>query len=599
MLGFTEWAHIFINPINNNGDVSITKFYSDPHLTILKSPSNLGKKPRNSVKDYIYLFTEVATDSQRQYQIIKVKFQSYELAMNYCRDYGIPGIYFGTLIVSIICFLPIMLGRDLNLSKYDDEESVPMKRNMKTTEFQFCIVTSIAASLPVLLDLIIDSFQASTRDLYESKLAVWLVLLSSIIPNIFSYWYIMPHSHYEYIPSIMAARAIAVMMSSTLVSNAYGPSVWISLVFIRIYFGSSTDVDATSSSIICQIYMLTAYSVVISALNDRVIRKKITIAQAQNEAEMKHIILPDTSTWNVEVEFRQLYMDVDLNKFKQVFRTLLSNTIENTPPEGKITVSFKLVTVASSTSTSMLKSDVQSQSNHMLQFIIQDTSSSLILSADKAKDTLRDSALTFTAGVLQTREGKGLGLWISHRIMELHKGKLSVHSLQNNNTVTTTTSCPSVPSYTTSPSATANQSQCLGRVFTVEIPVQIIPIRNRNDNDTNNNIFTISRQNSNMNSNTNTNTISNTISHIISNVPDRTPPFGINDDNNNSNNSSNNNSVRSTGLGSESHFSLRNLLTTVSSRRLLGLGLGLGSVIYNKSSSSVIPVDDLNATSII
>eukprot|EP01041_Mallomonas_annulata_P014174 gene14174-30174_t len=167
-----------------------------------------------------------------------------------------------------------MLGSQLNLDKYVSIESVPMLMNIHRLDFQFSVVASIAASLPVLLDLIIDSLNECTRELYIAKLAVWLLLLSSLIPNLIIFIYVIPTHHFEVLPSINGVRLITSLIGANLVLNSYGSSVWklkyiyilllpISIMVISLSFLPFQDYDTQAKievvSTICQFIILAIF----------------------------------------------------------------------------------------------------------------------------------------------------------------------------------------------------------------------------------------------------------------------------------------------------------------------------------------------------
>eukprot|EP01041_Mallomonas_annulata_P004793 gene4793-9557_t len=63
--------------------------------------------------------------------------------------------------------------------------------------------------------------------------------------------------------------------------------------------------------------------------------------------------------------------------------------------------------------------------HYILQIEVKDTGPGM---TKEQEEEVLTNPFSFTAGVLQTHQGQGLGLWISHRIMELHHGALTVQS---------------------------------------------------------------------------------------------------------------------------------------------------------------------------
>eukprot|EP01041_Mallomonas_annulata_P005979 gene5979-12056_t len=142
------------------------------------------------------------------------------------------------------------------------------------------------------------------------------------------------------------------------------------------------------------------------------LRKKLHNSTAQDRLfkgrskdDVRLIInLPEEGLFIEGKKVEDACIEGDEEKIGRVVRTLVSNAIESTPVGGgTVTVN---VTVD--------------------------------------RERMFDSALSFTAGPLSTREGQGLGLWIANKITKLHHGQLSVHS--------------------------SNEGQP-GRIFTLEIPL--------------------------------------------------------------------------------------------------------------------------------
>eukprot|EP01041_Mallomonas_annulata_P003930 gene3930-7843_t len=79
-----------------------------------------------------------------------------------------------------------------------------------------------------------------------------------------------------------------------------------------------------------------------------------------------------------ESVIRSMQIHCDEEMMRQVFRSLMSSAIDCTPAGGVVTVSVTF----------------------------------------ENQDRMFESALQFTAGVLQTREGKGLGLWSEYRLVK-------------------------------------------------------------------------------------------------------------------------------------------------------------------------------------
>eukprot|EP01041_Mallomonas_annulata_P012854 gene12854-27100_t len=122
-------------------------------------------------------------------------------------------------------------------------------------------------------------------------------------------------------------------------------------------------------------------------------------------------------------ELKHACIDADEEKIGQVIRHLVSNAIEFTPNNETVSISVEGLKCNNSNSNNNHIMNLSSQ--YHLRISIQDRGPGLSKENQKA---VFQNALRFTAGVLQTLEGKGLGLWISRRIVQLHRGDLYIHS---------------------------------------------------------------------------------------------------------------------------------------------------------------------------
>eukprot|EP00607_Mallomonas_marina_P010566 CAMPEP_0182422362 /NCGR_PEP_ID=MMETSP1167-20130531/8023_1 /TAXON_ID=2988 /ORGANISM="Mallomonas Sp, Strain CCMP3275" /LENGTH=685 /DNA_ID=CAMNT_0024600361 /DNA_START=527 /DNA_END=2584 /DNA_ORIENTATION=- len=145
------------------------------------------------------------------------------------------------------------------------------------------------------------------------------------------------------------------------------------------------------------------------------------------------------------VALDKAYCRGDEDKLGQVIRTLLTNAVECTPRDKTVKVTVEVVssldgtpltdvsprrkswaetvqrrmTIGSSKQGTVLPKEPE----YTIRIQIKDEGAGV---TPEEQETLFQNALSFTAGVLQVRQGKGLGLWISHSIMMLHKGDLRV-----------------------------------------------------------------------------------------------------------------------------------------------------------------------------
>eukprot|EP01041_Mallomonas_annulata_P013591 gene13591-28865_t len=142
--------------------------------------------------------------------------------------------------------------------------------------------------------------------------------------------------------------------------------------------------------------------------------KGVTLAIDLPEAVPSSITSKTTMVTVGKKDIRNAHILIDQDKFGQVIRTLLSNAIQCTPSGSAVEVSI-----------TMKPKDKNCNSQWTLFIAVKDNGPDLSVND---LNRMFDNALSFTAGVLQASEGRGLGLWISHRIMRLHNGHLSVTS---------------------------------------------------------------------------------------------------------------------------------------------------------------------------
>eukprot|EP00607_Mallomonas_marina_P006254 CAMPEP_0182437468 /NCGR_PEP_ID=MMETSP1167-20130531/85070_1 /TAXON_ID=2988 /ORGANISM="Mallomonas Sp, Strain CCMP3275" /LENGTH=596 /DNA_ID=CAMNT_0024630403 /DNA_START=1074 /DNA_END=2864 /DNA_ORIENTATION=+ len=151
-------------------------------------------------------------------------------------------------------------------------------------------------------------------------------------------------------------------------------------------------------------------------------------------------------------DLSRAYVRGDEDKLGQVVRTLIMNAIDSSVQGQRVTVVMDMrrrsplsSNIASepvampkrrSTSLSSTLSSIQQlpglssvsppvEDKYTVCIQIRDEGVGMTLE-DQQK--LFKNAFSFTAGVLQVREDKSLGLWIAHRIITLHRGCLSVQS---------------------------------------------------------------------------------------------------------------------------------------------------------------------------
>eukprot|EP00607_Mallomonas_marina_P003928 CAMPEP_0182436828 /NCGR_PEP_ID=MMETSP1167-20130531/83851_1 /TAXON_ID=2988 /ORGANISM="Mallomonas Sp, Strain CCMP3275" /LENGTH=668 /DNA_ID=CAMNT_0024629417 /DNA_START=370 /DNA_END=2376 /DNA_ORIENTATION=- len=135
------------------------------------------------------------------------------------------------------------------------------------------------------------------------------------------------------------------------------------------------------------------------------------------QAEAKRITFRIEFSRTICQNWHNCSIDIDEGKFGRVLRNLLTNAMQNTPSGGFVGVSVRLKNFGP-----MID---DTGTNSKLHLDVVDTGPG-ISKEDQTK--LFKDAISFTAGVLQAREGMGLGLWISRQYMLLHQGDISVTS---------------------------------------------------------------------------------------------------------------------------------------------------------------------------
>eukprot|EP01041_Mallomonas_annulata_P008993 gene8993-18613_t len=401
------------------------------------------------------------------------------------------------IVVScILCFIPIIANIRINTNKYDDLDLVPLRRTLLAPSFKYSTLAAIAATFPVLLDFIIDLSYRSTRQIYPVKAAVWILLLSSIISNSVTFFYVMPNFHFEFLIAFSSARTSQVQTTDDVCCtlNMYALiAVASGLGIIQIVLGDHTSIDAGPLLYTWRLVFSTVYTVVTTGLNGRYIRQKILIDQTINAAvsgdtlvklvdelngsgDVAVDILNDLLVYerldqgsisistkslfikhylrskhhyftqiarksgislelNLPASFHlydmtEAYIMVDEEKFSQVIRNLVLNAIECTPKDNTITMNVSIINRHLKDSSSPFYNSIGLPvlNNSGLYFIRIDIKDAGYGLSKENQEEIFKNAFSFSAGVLQSHQGKGLGLWISNRIMELHKGGLSVYS---------------------------------------------------------------------------------------------------------------------------------------------------------------------------
>lgn len=121
-------------------------------------------------------------------------------------------------------------------------------------------------------------------------------------------------------------------------------------------------------------------------------------------------------------------------KLGQVLRNLISNALKFTPPKGKVTVKLEMISsqllhVLSCDSVEAAgqcpNSDILGSEQCVIRLSVQDSGAG-ISKEDQKK--LFGRYVQIKAGELQQGKGSGLGLWITKKIVNMHRGKVGVFS---------------------------------------------------------------------------------------------------------------------------------------------------------------------------
>eukprot|EP01041_Mallomonas_annulata_P003558 gene3558-7079_t len=252
----------------------------------------------------------------------------------------------------------------------------------------------------------------------------------------------------------------------------------LSLIFgVGLIYPPVTGLECVSMSIILQTHVLTAYTVILTVFNVRYIRAKLesdksTMKLNNNEGEDDMLLLDEIqgscqsavdilndllvyerlSEASFAIKFKNILifsflenkmttlksqarekgvvLDLILpegqldghemntvciegeeEKLGQVIRYLTSNAIDCTPEGQHVSIKVEIIK----------RHDFQ----YFILFSVKDGGPGL---SQEQRTAIFENGLMFTAGVLQTHEVKGLGLWIARRLTELHKGHLYYQS---------------------------------------------------------------------------------------------------------------------------------------------------------------------------
>eukprot|EP01041_Mallomonas_annulata_P005327 gene5327-10651_t len=131
-----------------------------------------------------------------------------------------------TVVGALLSFLPLFLYQKIDDSKYESSESVPLYHTLISTTFKVGEAVSMAAAFPILFNFFIDLFVFSAKDINSAKLAIWILILTSIVPNMATFFYVIPNLDIPLLLLFPSCRIIPVFFSALWLLNIYGPSIW-------------------------------------------------------------------------------------------------------------------------------------------------------------------------------------------------------------------------------------------------------------------------------------------------------------------------------------------------------------------------------------
>jgi signal transduction histidine kinase len=148
-------------------------------------------------------------------------------------------------------------------------------------------------------------------------------------------------------------------------------------------------------------------------------KDRFDLVESINEVlyDIAHAQLINKTKNNTEIVFnkpdRELFITADRVRINEVITNLLSNAINTTKDNGKITISTRLVESA--------KNDTYNNNNNM------NNNKTCVIVSIKDNGTGIDPEIEskiFTKFVTKSESGLGLGLYISRCIIEAHGGKI-------------------------------------------------------------------------------------------------------------------------------------------------------------------------------
>eukprot|EP01041_Mallomonas_annulata_P009743 gene9743-20262_t len=107
------------------------------------------------------------------------------------------------LISGAICFLPLLLNLPLDPPVDSDSN---LAKAFESPFYHYSLVASIAVSIPMLMDYVLDLLYRDRSSRSESFIPRRDLVLGLLLPDIFLLCYVVPLRHYELYPCIVSAR---------------------------------------------------------------------------------------------------------------------------------------------------------------------------------------------------------------------------------------------------------------------------------------------------------------------------------------------------------------------------------------------------------
>eukprot|EP01041_Mallomonas_annulata_P011410 gene11410-23869_t len=340
--------------------------------------------------------------------------------------------YFLAITGSILHYLPRFMGLQLYLNEYENVFMTPLSKGLQSKSFNSCVAISIGSSIPIFLDFLFDKLADTTQRQHPAKAAIWFVLLSSLMPNILLFAYIIPNEGVEYWPSTISLDSTILATTGCVLFNAYGSSIftwnWMFVVQISVniaqimnsflpFFNPNIQLDAAGMSF--RIVSFAGASIICMVLNSRHVRAILELEKKINDADGGG----DSTVSLVEDLQGSCQSAVDILNDLLVYESLSGNSNNDLATTTmKITMkmthgfSFLKQKINALTVQAQViretQSQSQGQSEYSLRISVHDNGPEIL---ESDRNSIFQNHLVFTAGILQTRE--------------LHKGRLYLESL--------------------------------------------------------------------------------------------------------------------------------------------------------------------------